>query len=184
MDTAKTPRILRYSYADIHTTVKSLAGRIQAAGFQTDLIVAIGSGGFIPARIMRTYIKKPILTVGIALYLDDKTTLPEPKKIQWIDEAEQQLAGKRILLVDEVDDTRTTLAYCIAELLRHQPAELAVVLLHNKRKPKRGSIPAEVKLYLAGEDIEDCWIQYPWDAQDIVTHEAAVLQDKQGPAVQ
>ncbi len=36
------------------------------------------------------------------------------------------------------------------ELLTHKPAEVAVAVLHNKRKEKRGVIPQEVKLYLAG----------------------------------
>jgi hypoxanthine phosphoribosyltransferase len=38
------------------------------------LQVAIGGGGFIPARILRTFIKIPILAVGIKLYDDTTNT--------------------------------------------------------------------------------------------------------------
>jgi len=156
-----------FTYEDIHSTIRDLAERIRQSGYEADAIVAIGSGGFIPARILRTYIKKPIWAVGIAYYDDENKPTDTPHKVQWVDEVERKLTGKRILLVDEVDDSRTTLEYCIRELLTHKPASVAVAVLHNKDKEKRGVIPPEVKLYLAGRELEDKWICYPWDALDI-----------------
>jgi hypothetical protein len=79
---------------------------------------------------------------------------------------------KRVLLIDEVDDSRSTLAYCLRELLRHSPAEVAVAVLHNKRKPKRENLPLEVRRYFCGQEVDDGWICYPWDAEDIERHEA------------
>ena len=75
--------------------------------------------------------------------------------------------------MDEVDDSRSTLEYCIRELLRHHPAEIAVAVLHDKKKEKRGIIPQEVSRYFAGRTIEDRWVAYPWDAQDIDAHDAS-----------
>jgi hypothetical protein len=165
-----------FSYMDIHRAVRGMAQAIAASGFEVDLMVAIGSGGFIPARILRTYLKKPILTVGIAYYDADNRPSKLPRTIQWIDEVEQRLAGKRILLVDEVDDSRVTLEYCLRELLRHQPREIAVAVLHNKNKLKRGRLPAEVRHYFVGVELEDRWICYPWDALDIGEHERQAAQ--------
>lgn len=160
-----------FTYQEIHKTAKSMAERIQASGFDPDVIVAIGTGGFIPARIIRTFLGKPILAVGIAYYdANDKPT-EFPRKVQWIEEAEWKLAGKKILLIDEVDDTRTTLEYCVRELLRHHPTEIAVAVLHNKEKPKRGVLPPEVTHYIVGENLPDVWIVYPWDAADIDEHD-------------
>ena len=158
------------TYDEIHRTVKDLAARVIGSGYDPDLIVAIGTGGFIPARILKTFLGKPILTVGIAYYDMENRPMPEPRMIQWIDEVEKKLSGKRILLVDEVDDTRTTLEYCLRELLRHRPSEIAVAVLHNKRKEKRGVIPKEVSRYYCGRELEDRWISYPWDAEDIDDH--------------
>lgn len=163
-----------FSYQDIHRTVASLASCIRAAGYEADVIVAIGSGGYIPARILRTYLDKPILAVGIAYYDKDNKPTSDPRKVQWIEEAERALRGKRILLVDEVDDSRSTLEYCVRELLSHEPASIAVAVLHNKDKPKRGSMPEGVSLYLAGLEIEDRWVCYPWDALDIDAHDATI----------
>ena len=42
---------LYLSYRDVHRTVAQLARRIQSSGYEPDLTVAIGTGGFIPARI-------------------------------------------------------------------------------------------------------------------------------------
>lgn len=167
-----TPAKRYFSYNEIHRTVASLAREIQASGFDPDVTVAIGTGGFIPARILKTYLGKPILTVGIKLYGEDNAIHGGPSKVQWIDEVERKLKGKRVLLVDEVDDTRTTLAYCLRELLSHGPAEIAVAVLHCKDKPKLDQIPAEVGRYWAGQHLEDIWVVYPWDAVDIDAHAA------------
>ena len=124
------------SYNTVHKLVKGLADKILASGFDPDVIVAIGSGGFIPARIIKTFINRPIYAVGISYYGVDKKHKDHPTKIQWIDEVADQLRGKKVLLIDEVDDTRATLAYCVGELLSYQPEEIAVLVLHNKLKKK------------------------------------------------
>ncbi|MFO7729599.1 MAG: phosphoribosyltransferase [Spirochaetia bacterium] len=161
------PAKLYFTYNDIHKTVKSLAQQIKSSGYDPQLMVAIGTGGFIPARILKTFIEKPVYTVGISYYDRENNPKDAPQKIQWIDEVEQKLEGKKILLVDEVDDSRATLEYCLRELLKHKPREIAVAVLHNKRKNKRGIIPAEIDYYFAGKELDDLWICYPWDADDI-----------------
>lgn len=168
----------RFTYQDIHRTVKSLARRIRESGYRADVIVAIGSGGFIPARMLRTFIDLPILTVGVAYYDSDNQPTANPRKVQWIEEAEHQLRGKRILLVDEVDDSRATLEYCVRELLTHRPKSIGVAVIHNKLKEKRGVMPKELSLYLAGMDIDDKWVCYPWDAADISEHDALAALER------
>lgn len=154
-------------YNTVHKMIKCLAEKIQAEGFDPDVIVAIGSGGFIPARIIKTYINRPIYAVGISYYGIDHKHREHPTKIQWIDEVQEQLRGKKVLLIDEVDDTRATLAYCVGELLSYQPEEIAVLVLHNKQKKKDVEFPPEIKRYYPALETEDVWIKYPWDAIDI-----------------
>jgi hypoxanthine phosphoribosyltransferase len=167
-----------FTYDDIHKTAKDIAARVKASGYDPDIIVAIGTGGYIPARIIRTFLDRPILAVGVSYYDAEDRPTAEPRKVQWIEEAERKLAGKRILLVDEVDDSRSTLEYCIRELLRHGPSEIAVAVLHDKKKEKRGVIPAEVSRYFSGRLIEDHWVAYPWDAEDIDEHDAQAAASK------
>ena len=155
------------SYNSVHKLIKGLSKKIIETGFDPDVIVAIGSGGYIPARIMKTFINRPIYAVGISYYGLDNKHKTHPTKIQWIDEVGEQLKGKKILLIDEVDDTRATLAYCVGELLSFEPEEIAVLVLHNKIKEKDVEMPAEITKYFPAITIEDRWIKYPWDADDI-----------------
>jgi hypoxanthine phosphoribosyltransferase len=166
-----------FTYQQIHKLAQTIALNVEKSGFNPDIIVAIGSGGFIPARILRTYLEKPILAVGIAYYDFDDTPMDYPRKVQWIEEAEKKLAGKPILLVDEVDDSRATLAYCTTELLTYHPAALAVAVLHDKRKKKAGAFPAGVSNVFVGQAIGDVWIVYPWDARDIDQHDAYAVKE-------
>lgn len=158
------------SYNTVHKLVKGLASQLQDSKFNPDVIVAIGSGGFIPARIIKTFINRPIYAVGISYYGIDNQHKSLPTKIQWIDEVQEQLTGKKVLLIDEVDDTRATLGYCVRELLKYKPEEIAVLVLHNKKKEKDSDFPSEIKRYFPAMEIDDLWIKYPWDAEDIEEH--------------
>lgn len=158
-----------FTYQQIHQTIQQVSQKIVNSEFDPDLILAIGGGGFIPARILRTFINKPIITVAISYYDANNKLMIAPKKHQWLEGIE--VTGKRILLVDEVDDSRVTLEFCIKELLEHNPAEVAVFVLHKKNKSKLGQIPKQIKHYFVGQELEDKWIRYPWDAIDINEHD-------------
>lgn len=98
-------------------------------------MIAIGGGGYVPARILRSFLKRdngpniPIQAIGLSLYesLPEITgsvevEVPGTKvtRTQWLDMSAlgqmENLVGKNILIVDEVDDTRTTLEYAVREL--------------------------------------------------------------------
>ncbi len=169
------------SYNTVHKLIKDLSQKIIKSDFDPDVIVAIGSGGFIPARIIKTFINRPIYAVGISYYGVDNKHRTHPTKIQWIDEVQEQLKGKKVLLIDEVDDTRATLGYCVRELLKYDPEEIAVLVLHNKKKEKDVDFPVEIKRYYPALEIDDMWIKYPWDADDIEDHsekEKAMILNK------
>jgi uncharacterized protein len=158
-----------FSYDQIHNTIKRSAKQIMSSGFMPDLILAIGAGGFIPARILRTYIDLPIIAITVSFYDENDQLLHEPTKHQWLDNID--ITNKKVLLVDEIDDSRSTLEFCLRELLARNPTEIGVFVLHNKQKPKRGNFPQQIKHIFVGEDVPNKWIRYPWDAIDINEHE-------------
>ncbi|WP_062269465.1 phosphoribosyltransferase [Endozoicomonas arenosclerae] len=158
-----------FTYNDIHNTIRAAAEKIKASGFEPDYLLAIGGGGLIPARIMRTYINKPILTVSLTRYSDEVGTAPSdtPIKLQWL-EPDTNLDGKKVLVVDEVDDERTTLEFTLNHLFeKHAETEFAAFVVHNKLKEKKGILPEKLSHFFTGEDIHDYWINYAWDAEDI-----------------
>ncbi len=160
-----------YTYDDIHRVIKNLAENIQASGREYDAMIAIGGGGFIPARMLRCFLDVPIYAVTTAYYDSDfdGKALNGVRKIQWLDPFPEQLRGKNVLVVDEVDDSRVTMEFCLNELRREDLGQIGVAVLHEKRKPKQGKIPADVA-YFSGLTVDDWWINYPWDAQDIDEH--------------
>jgi len=159
------------TYNDVHLLIAKMANEINK--WKPDFMVAIGGGGFIPARILRTFIATPILAVCIKLYDDSSGQREEsPRKLQWLDGlCLEKIKGKKVLIVDEVDDTRATLSYCVPELQKCLVGEIGVFVLQNKLKKKHAELPKEIRYYSA-ENVEDAWIVYPWEAEDIKTHDS------------
>jgi len=165
-------------------------------------MIAIGGGGYIPARILRSFLKQPgspnipIQAIGLSLYesLGEDTEVEQigtkVTRTQWLDLTAlgqmENLVGKRILIVDEVDDTRTTLEYAVKELEKDVEAararmggdrpktEFCIFVLHNKDKPKKGILPNDMiaHRYEAAVTVGDAWINYPWEALDIDEHDS------------
>ncbi len=70
------PEKLYVSYNSVHKICKEAAARCLQRVGKPDVIVAIGGGGFIPARILRTFLRHegekniPIQAIGLSLYED------------------------------------------------------------------------------------------------------------------
>lgn len=217
------------TYNQIHKLCQEAAPRI-LRDFRPQLIIAIGGGGYVPARILRSFLKQPgspnipIQAIGLSLYEElytsangtscsvtspsttsgnlAPTIIERPGTVvtrtQWLDLNSlgdmQNLVGKRILIVDEVDDTRTTLQYAVQELEKDletarqklggkgDPTVLSIFVLHNKQKQKKGCLPQGMlndNRYMAARNVEDIWICYPWEATDIDEHDRLANQQQQ-----
>ena len=176
-----TNKKMHFSYAEIHASVSAMASRIEDE-VDPEVILAVGGGGFIPARMLRSALSPPALPIyAITLKLyDDSSDAPAGNNVevlQWADEsAKMAIAGKRVLIVDEVDDTRRTMSFAVKKIKETlSPASLAVFVVHEKVKAKAAELPTGVKL-LSAAKVPDEWLAYPWDAQkyapDIWQHEA------------
>jgi len=198
------PEHLHMTYNDIHKLIATSATKI-AAEFKPDMFIAIGGGGFFPARVMRTFLKDAstkrnisIHAIGLSLYESLPGTTAEQMgnqviRTQWLGpDSGKVLLGKRALIVDEVDDSRKTLHYAISELKKDIEGELeklpeaereaartkfAVFVVHNKLKPKLAQLPADIP-YFAGADVEDLWLDYPWESSDIDEHDRLAAEEK------
>lgn len=190
------------SYNNIHKLCKKVAEEIIAKNERPNIIIAITGGGMIPARIIRSFLKVegqkniPIQAIGLSLYEDmgvhgsTEYIGKEVIRTQWLDfgaldQHFDSLIGKKILIVDEVDDTRTTLHYAVSELEKeveeqqiklnrlNEKTEFSIFVIHNKDKPKKADLPKELMdsgRYYAATTVDDAWLCYPWDAFDIDEH--------------
>lgn len=193
------PQRMYVQYDTVHDAIASALPMLQQEGWSNpDYLVAISGGGLIPARILRSILRHNagsqkgqvavIKVIGLELYdedLDGKARDTGIIRTQWLELAKTDLVGKKILIVDEVDDSRTTLEYAVRELLvdinaQTQEAraqgqdvpdtQLGVFVIHNKQRPKKGVLPAGVHQFVAQEVEGNPWIVYPWDAIDIHEH--------------
>lgn len=187
------------SYNGVHKLCQHSAEVILKDIGKPDVIIAIGGGGFIPSRILRTFLKNPgeknipIQAIGLSLYEDMGTQDQigtQVVRTQWLDfgalkKNYDSLIDKNVLIVDEVDDTRTTLHYALSELYKdvHKKAQslgrnmegtkFSIFVVHDKKKTKKGKLdPAMMNggIYLCGAEVPDKWIAYPWEAHDIDEH--------------
>ena len=149
-----------YTYEDIHNLVRKVAKKIKDDNYEPDVMVAVAGGGYIPGRILRNEFKKPL--VGISMnYYNEKDEIQEKANIyQWV--TEEEVRDKKILIVDEVDDTRKTLHYIIENIKQLKPKEIGIAVLNNKMKTKKPFEVDDIRYYCAEEN-EDKWIVYPWD---------------------
>ncbi|KAG5722159.1 Xanthine phosphoribosyltransferase 1 [Termitomyces sp. T112] len=216
----------RVTYNDIHNLIRGVTPKL-AQDFNPDLMVAIGGGGFFPARVMRTFLREitenkalQIQAIGLSLYeplpgTSQQQIGKEVVRTQWMwvfdfflqdssfevnrsPNPGKLLLGKRVLIVDEVDDTRKTLGYALTELRKDVEEELtnhpeseretlraatkfAIFVVHNKAKPKLAELPEGISYY-AGEEVDDVWLDYPWEAMDITEHDRLAAEDRKSVA--
>lgn len=168
-----------YTYDDIHCVLKSLAEKVQAGRVKYDAMIAIGGGGFIPARILRCFLNIPIYAVTTAYYDSEYQGkhAESVKKIQWLDPLPENLVGKNVLVVDEVDDSRVTMEFVLNDLSKLDLGTIGIAVLHEKKKEKKGKLPEGIPYY-SGIVVEDWWINYPWDAEDIEEHNQLAKQSE------
>jgi uncharacterized protein len=101
----------------------------------------------------------------MSTYDENNVSIEEPRIIQWMDFS--ILRNKRILIVDEVDDTRKTLKYLVEKLTKEENLlrnNLGFFVLQNKKKNKTIELnELDIGYYKSGENVEDKWIEYPWE---------------------
>ncbi|KAI9504350.1 hypoxanthine-guanine phosphoribosyltransferase [Coemansia spiralis] len=198
---------LYISYNQIHQLIDYAVKHYKLGdNFDPDLLIAIGGGGFIPARILRSFLKAkhgrniPIQAIGLSLYEEllpgqGIEGIPEAPgtqvtKTQWLNfggsDSLVSLLGRKILIVDEVDDSRKTLVYAVAELKKdileqekragmapgESNTEIGIFVVYNKDKPKAEALDDEtMKHYYPAGTTPDRWLFFPWDCTtDINVH--------------
>ncbi len=158
---------IHLSWENIHNIIDHCAATV--AEFAPQVAVAIGGGGMAIARLIREQLDIPILFVGLQLY--DKTGgqfKDGPRKFQWLGENEIAfLRGKRVLLVDEIDDTGTTLRYCKDEFTMLGIENIASYVVVKKIK---GDKSYKHKNCFYGVVVDDRWVVFPWEAKNYHEH--------------
>jgi hypothetical protein len=142
------------SWTDVERLVAAVLRKLPT---DYDHLLVITRGGMVPACLIseRTNLRN-ILCAAIMLYDGQARTLGRPVFMQFPDP--DQVRGRRILVVDDVWDSGTTVV-AVRDRLRQAGAAVDVCVLHFK--PHRNRFPGEGPDYYGAE--ADGWIVYPWD---------------------
>ncbi|MDE4908273.1 phosphoribosyltransferase [Methanogenium marinum] len=112
---------------------KQLAITSRDSGYQPDIIVAIGWGGYVPARVVCDYLLHEMLTSikikhwGVAGVEKSKTIIRFPLAVD--------VKGAHLLVIDDVTDTGDTLTEAIFYLRRCGATEIRAAVLQHKDTP-------------------------------------------------
>ncbi|HYA21842.1 MAG TPA: phosphoribosyltransferase [Thermoproteota archaeon] len=107
-------------WAGFYHLCLELVDRVLTSGKKFDVIVGISRGGLVPARILSDELENPnVVIVRVEYYTDIYKVRPEPRVVQVPD---LELAGKDVLLVDDVADSGRSLE-SVSKLLKHEGAK-------------------------------------------------------------
>jgi hypoxanthine phosphoribosyltransferase len=142
------------SWEHFYRLAQQLARTIHTAWFRPDIIVAIGRGGYMPARVLSDYLNVfDLASIKIEHYRG--THRQQIARVRYPLTAD--ITGRQVLLVDDVSDSGDTFELAMRHLSEHgEPAELRTAVLHHKR------VSDFIPDYYADEVIEWRWIIYPW----------------------
>tara|TARA_B100000401_G_C52776924_1_gene706147 strand:+ start:1161 stop:1622 length:462 start_codon:yes stop_codon:yes gene_type:complete len=145
-----------YSYEEISNIIFQNFEKIENKNF--DCIIAIGSGGLIPAVIIKNMLNIPMYVISVSSY--NNHIKGDIKIIQWI---EKDFSDMNVLLIDEIDDTGSTLTFCSNRLKEiNNCKNLSIFVLHNRDLQKCDNYVNDLPYYECEKVYSDVWINYPW----------------------
>lgn len=143
------------SYERFGTAITELAEQITSSGWRPDIVLSIARGGMLPGGALGYALGvKNVAVVNVEFYTGEDERLempvmlpPTPKAID--------LAGSRVLIVDDVADTGRTLEI-VEDYCAEHVAETRIAVLYAK---PRSTVQPQ---YAWCET--DRWIVFPWSA--------------------
>jgi hypoxanthine phosphoribosyltransferase len=143
------------SWEDLDRLVGDLAQQLVGQPF--DVLLAITRGGMVPAGMLAYRLRlRDILVAAVEYYDDTGAHGPAPTFFQF--PADPLLRGKRVLIVDEVWDSGTTID-AVTDRVRQAGGEPFTAVLHYK--PSRSVVVARPDVHAVETDQ---WVVYPFKA--------------------
>jgi hypoxanthine phosphoribosyltransferase len=142
------------SWDSLDDLVREIADRV---GTEYDVMLAITRGGLVPAGMLAYRLGiRNILVAAVEYYDSEGHPGPKPTFLQF--PADPQLRGQRVLIVDEVWDSGTTI-HAVTERVRQAGGRPTTVVLHYK--PTHSVVPGEPDFHAVATDR---WVVYPFKA--------------------
>lgn len=151
---AKSFRCDVVSWAQVTRLARRLALAIATDGYRPEVIVAIARGGYVPARLLADYLGVMVLSGMRIVHYAPGARRKQRARI--VEPLQVSVAGRRVLVVDDVADRGDTYRLAYRHIAQHKPAAIRTAALHYKL----GS-SFEPDFYAARLTAWR-WINYPW----------------------
>ena len=150
------PVKVNVTWDDLDDLVSELAERLATIP-APDVVLAISRGGLVPAGMLGYRMGwRDMLLAAVVVYDDESGFRGEAEFLQF--PADEQLRGKRVLIIDEVWDSGTTIA-AVSARIRAAGGEPVTAVLHYK--PGKSRVDIVPDLYIVETDD---WVIYPFKA--------------------
>ena len=144
------------TWDQIYEMLLDIAEKIRKNGFKPDIIVGISRGGWPPARVLSDLLDNPNLAnVKAEFYLGVAEAKGEPALTQPVSTV---VAGKDVLIVDEVADTGRSLKLVKEHIIKEGAAEVKIATVYYK--------PWSIIIPDYYEKETDRWIVFPWEIRE------------------
>lgn len=142
------------SWNRFYALARRLAYQVLDSGYRPDTLVAIGRGGYMPARILSDFLGIMDLT---SFKIEHYTATRKSRRAVVRYPLSTDLSGRRVLLVDDVNDSGDTFATALEHVRScGNPAEVRTAVLHHK------TVSRYTPDYFVRRVVKWRWIIYPW----------------------
>ncbi len=161
------PNFRYVSWSEYGNLAEALAEKIRASGRRYDLVVGIARGGIPVAMVVSDHLDVKIDFINVKSYNDiGKRTAP-----RILSTLTEGVAGKDVLLVDDLVDQGDTLAFLQRYLADQKPKTLETAVMFRKPWSK-----TEPNYFL--ETVSE-WIVFPFELGEVGRQKAAMGQSKE-----
>ena len=151
---------------------RNLSFKVKESGFKPDVIVAIGRGGWIPARVLSDFLNIfNLASIKIEHYykgarMQKEAIIKHPLNVD--------IKGMNVLVVDDVSDTGDTLMLAYDHIKAFSPSKVKFAVLQHKQ------VSSFIPHYYATKIVKWRWIIYPWAIVEDVSDFVEVMKDRPG----